>query len=77
MPLAAMDRMKINRMQCVFPWISAVIGLLSYGVFRFSKWFDGNGGGRVFLIFCNISDPDRYLLQEEFIWTDFWIHRMR
>ena len=27
---------------CFFPWIGAVIGLLSYGVFRFSKWFDGN-----------------------------------
>ena len=44
---------------CFFPWIGAVIGLLSYGVFRFSKCFDGN------------------LLREEFIWMDFWIHRMR
>ena len=36
---------------CFFPWISAVIGLLSYGVFRFSKWFDGNGGGNYSLFF--------------------------
>ena len=36
---------------CFFPWIGAVIGLLSYGVFRFSKWFDGNGGGNYSLFF--------------------------
>ena len=28
-----------------------MIGLLSYGVFRFSKWFDGNGGGNYSLFF--------------------------
>ena len=36
---------------CFFPWIGAVIGLLSYGVFPFSKWFDGNGGGNYSLFF--------------------------
>ena len=36
---------------CFFPWIGAVIGLLSYGVFRFLKWFDGNGGGNYSLFF--------------------------
>ena len=36
---------------CFFPWIGAVIGLLSYGVFRFSKWFDRNGGGNYSLFF--------------------------
>ena len=36
---------------CFFPWIGAVIGLLSYEVFRFSKWFDGNGGGNYSLFF--------------------------
>lgn len=30
---------------CFFPWIGGVIGLLSYGVFYFSKWFCANGGG--------------------------------
>ncbi len=28
-----------------------MIGLLSYGVFWFSKWFDGNGGGNYSLFF--------------------------
>ena len=61
---------------CFFPWIGAVIGLLSYGVFRFSKWFDGNGGGNysLFFVIFLILIP---VLREEFIWTDFWIHRMR
>lgn len=36
---------------CFFPWIGAVIGFLSYGVFRFSKWFRMNGGGEHSLFF--------------------------
>ena len=36
---------------CFFPWIGAVIGLLSYGVFRFSKWFGIHGGGNHALFF--------------------------
>ena len=43
---------------CFFPWIGAVIGLLSYGVFRFSKWFDGNGGGNYSLFFVIFLIPD-------------------
>ena len=36
---------------CFFPWIGMVIGLLSYGVFRFSKWFGIHGGGNHSLFF--------------------------
>lgn len=36
---------------CFFPWIGAVIGLLSYGVFRFYKWFCVNGGEKYSFLF--------------------------
>mgnify|MGYP004467799817 FL=1 len=36
---------------CFFPWIGAVIGLLSYGMFRFSKWFGIHRGGNHSLFF--------------------------
>ena len=44
---------------CFFPWIGGVIGLLSYGVFCFFKWFGANGGGThsTFLIIFLILIP--------------------
>lgn len=36
---------------CFFPWIGVVIGLLSYWMFRFSKWFGIHRGGNHSLFF--------------------------
>ena len=55
---------------CFFPWIGGVIGLLSYGVFCFFKWFGANGGGThstfliLFLILipvCHRWDPSGWI----------------
>ena len=51
--------------------IGAVIGLLSYGVFRFSKWFDGNGGGNYslfFVIFLILISANRRSARRYRIW---------